>query len=240
MSESRDLAVAEYRPVCGLAIVALLFGLLSPLSILTPFGWVAAFLGLLFGLLSLRRVIKSESLMIGRSLAIAAVLLSLFFGCAGLGQWATMNGLLTRRAIVFGGDWFEALKHGRPQIAHQLTMAPRMRQAPGGDLWKFYKSDPRFEKQLREFVAAPAVRAVLELGENAQVRPCGVRAYGSHQETMEIQPVYAVTYPSDGGKKTFLVSLLLRRDPVSDTGTFTWRISGFDFVTPEDLKKPPE
>lgn len=240
MSEVRDLAVAEYRPVCGLAIVALVLGVLSFLSMVTPVGWVAALLGAVLGVVSLRRIAASEPLMIGRSLAVAGVLLSVFFGCVGLAQWVTMDRLLTRQAVAFGLDWFEALRHDQPLIAHQLSVAPRMRPAPGSDLLPLYKNGVHFQEQIKEFVRNPVVRAVLALGEKAEVRPSGVRAYGARQETMEIQPVYAVTYSVDGRKKTFFAALTIRRDQVADTGTFTWQVSDFSLLKQKDFDKPPK
>ncbi len=239
MSEVRDLSVAEYRPVCGTAVVSLVLGVLSFLSLVTPVGWGAALLGAVFGVVSLRRIAASEPRMIGRSLAVTGVLLAAFFGCAGLARWVTMDRLLSRQAERFGLDWFEALRNDQPMVAHQLSTVPRMRHDLGGDLKAYYGNGERFQEQLKEFIANPVVRAVLALGKNAEVRPCGVRAYGARQETMEIQHVYAVTYPSDGGKKTFFVALTIRRDQVGDTGSFTWQVSDFGLLKPEDFDKPP-
>jgi len=176
MSDSHDAEVAEYHPLCATAVVGLVFGLLSVAALVDPFAWLFPVIGIVLSGMALARIAWIHPELLGRKAAVAGLALSLIFGSAGVSQWVVTRALLRRQARQFTTAWFEALAHGQPHIAHQLTEPPRQRRPLDNTLWKSYRTGPRWQEQLREYVAMPLVRTLLALGEKVQVRYCGTES----------------------------------------------------------------
>src|SRR5207249_2611764 len=101
------------------------------------------------------------------------------FGIAPGVQMATSYLILSRQAQPFAQEFFGYLREGSPQKAMMLKFAPDYRQSLDDGLWVFYRHDLEGKKALKEFVANPAVRALLALGDKAQVRLYKVAAVGT-------------------------------------------------------------
>ena len=74
----------QYRSIGSLSISSFAFGLLSFASLFSAFLLVVPFLGLLFGVLSARKIIAMPTIMGGLRLTIAGIALSFVFGCLGI------------------------------------------------------------------------------------------------------------------------------------------------------------
>ena len=225
MSDSHDAEVAEYHPLCATAVVGLVFGLLSVAALVDPFAWLFPVIGIVLSGMALARIAWIHPELLGRKAAVAGLVLSLIFGSAGVSQWVVTRALLRRQARQFTTAWFAALAHGQPHIAHQLTEPPRQRRPLDDTLWKSYRTGPRWQEQLREYVAMPLVRTLLALGEKAQVRYCGTESLAHLQGGTVVNQVYAVTFDEAGKKKTFLVAVDVRRSPIGDTGRLDWHLA---------------
>ena len=193
-------------------------------------------LGVLVNTLALRRL-RLDPARLGRAAAMLGLGLSVFFAVAPLTQWLTTHALLTRQAKPVADQWFAYLQQQQPERALWLQFAPDYRPPIDEDAWFFYRHDKDAKARLKKFVELPLVRALLDLGSDAQVR--FYQATGSVGEWSQgqVSCTYTVTFTDqDGRKKTFLVSLLLVRSPTRREGINPWRIrdaiSGFN---PNDL-----
>jgi hypothetical protein len=121
--------------------------------------------------------------------------------------------------------WFDYLRQGQADMAFHLKVPPQSRWPLDERLWEFYRDSPRKAEELRAFVQQPAVRALLALGDKAQVRYYDTLAHGQDEDDDWVQLVYAVTYDDDGVTTTFFVSVLVARVPLED-GRANWRYIG--------------
>jgi len=235
MSDPHDAEVAEYRPVCAMAVVGLIFGLLSVAALVDPFAWLLPILGTVFSGWALIRISRNAPELIGRKAAVAGLVLSLLLGSAAVSQRLVSRLLLGRQAEQFAAVWFDALAHRRVHVAHQLTQPPRARRPLDETLWDFYRGGPRWREELQEYANEPLIRTMLALGEKGQVRYCGTSLLAGMQGGTMVNQVFAVTFEEDGAKKTFLVNVDLRRSPIGDTGQFGWHLAHAALVSEEEV-----
>ena len=78
-SEHPDPEMADYRPVSGIGIAALLIGLAAPLALVHPMLWCVPAIGAGVAIVALVRIRRSEIPLIGRKAAILGLVLSLLF-----------------------------------------------------------------------------------------------------------------------------------------------------------------
>ncbi|MCL2117560.1 MAG: DUF3299 domain-containing protein [Planctomycetaceae bacterium] len=83
--EVRPQEEDQYRTIGSLSVATFGFGLLSVLSLFSGFLLLIPLLGLLFGVLSARKIIAMPTIVGGLRLTVAGMVLSFLFGCAGLG-----------------------------------------------------------------------------------------------------------------------------------------------------------
>ncbi|NLS96997.1 MAG: hypothetical protein GXX96_33085 [Planctomycetaceae bacterium] len=221
-SDSTEAELPEYRAVSGLAVAGLLLGLLSVLSMvhvtLCFVGGAAA----LCSIAALVRISASPSEISGRRLAVTGLVLAVFLTTAGLANYLTNQRLLDLHSREFAALWFDYLKKGEPEKAFELNNRASVRRPLDGELWNRYLSSRDEYDGLRQFVAAPEVRALLALGDRAEVRHYAFA--GADPE--RVAQVYAVTYEDAGIKKSFLVRITLARAPYPDQGVFAWQTVG--------------
>lgn len=218
-SDSTEADLPEYRAISGLAVAGLLLALLSVLSMvhvtLCFVGGAAA----LCSIAALARVSASPSEISGRRLAVTGLVLAVFWTTAGLASYLTNQRLLDLHSRTFATLWFDYLKKGEPEKAFELNNRASVRRPLDGELWSRYLSSRDEYDGLREFVAAPEVRALLALGDRGEVRHYAFLGGNSESVTQ----VYAVTYEDSGTKKSFLVRVTLARAPYPDQGVFAWQ-----------------
>jgi hypothetical protein len=82
--EVRPEEADQYRAIGSLSVATFVFGLLSLLSLVSGFLLLVPVLGLVFGGLSLRKIIAMPTIMGGLRLTVTGMVLSFLFGCAGL------------------------------------------------------------------------------------------------------------------------------------------------------------
>jgi hypothetical protein len=218
-----DAELAAYRALSAQAVVGLLFGLLAPLALVDPLLWWIPMLGVLLSALAIRRIKRNDSLT-GRKMATAGLVLSLLFGAAAPSDWLLYRRIVRNEARQFSWLWFEFLKQDEPQKAHQLTLAPAVRQMLDHRLWAFYRNDPKLRQALEGYVQAPLVRTLLALGPKAQVRFFDTAGQTRQDDNDVVDELFAVTYEEDGENKSFFVAIQAVRHKLA-TGEASWRIT---------------
>jgi hypothetical protein len=213
----------EYRAAEPWAVIGLLAGFLAPLALLGGLMTMVAVLAIVANLVALVRL-KREPWRTGRAAAIVGLALAVLFTAAPIAQWATSYVLLSTQPREMADQWFELLRQGSPEKALRLRFAPDQRPPLDDGLWLHFRHDDDAKAELRAFVTDPVVRALLALGERAQVRFYKTHSVVSEGTLAGVQYVYTVTFPDVDGKKTFFVSLILERKPTNDPRLNPWRV----------------
>ncbi len=223
-SAAAEAELPQYRALSGLAVVGFLLGFLSALSIvhvgLTFIGALAA----ICCLVAMGRISKAPSEMSGRRLALAGLLLALFWTVAGSARELTERYLVDIESRDFALQWFEYLKKGEPEKALEMANSPGGRRALNEKLKEQYLTSQSDYEGLEQFVNKPEVRSLLALGDRAQVRhyACLDASGGTASQ------VYAVTYDDQGTRKSFLVHINLIRSELPQHGVYGWHTGATD------------
>lgn len=224
--EQTDGEDLDYRTVEPWAVGGLLAGVASAISLLGGLAILVALAAMLANLIALVRI-RREPSRTGRGAALLGLCLSTMFAMAPLVSQGTTYVLLSRQARPVADQWFEDLRHDRPERAIRLQFAPDMRPPLDDSLWLYYRHDDDSRFRLIKFVRDPLIRTLLALGERAQVRFYQTRSVVSEGDLAGVQYIYTVTYPDADGKKTFFVSLLMERKATSKPGLNPWRVKAY-------------
>lgn len=223
-SDAAEPDLPEYRVLSGLAVIGFLLGLLAVLAIvhvtLSFIGAAAA----LCCVTALVRISASPSETSGRRLALAGLFLAVFWTTGGLASELTNQRLLDIHSRRFAVHWFEYLKNGEPVKACELSQSGLARRPLSNKLLDEYLASREDYEGLTAFVAEPEVRALLALGDRAQVRHYAFGGAGSNDAAQ----IYAVTYDEAGVKKSFLVRMVLKRASYPDRGLSAWQTAAIE------------
>ncbi|MDD4269266.1 MAG: hypothetical protein PHO07_08510 [Pirellulales bacterium] len=209
--------ILEYRPLCGLAVAGLILGLFSWLAILHIGFAVVGAAAILAALASMIRIARAPG-MIGRGLAVAGCVLAIFWTAAAWAKDLTHARLMDSQSREFALLWFEFLRDNEPAKAMELGNHPASRQPFNAALIDHYLVDRDRYESLQGFVANPEVRALLRLGDRAQVRFYKAE---NHDEDW-VGLVFAVTYQEEAVPKAFFVRLILRRVILAEKRVSAW------------------
>jgi hypothetical protein len=238
---SVDAEVAQYRPFCGLAVVAAALGLLSALALWAPLFWFLPVLGVVLAAVALRRIAAADPPPVGRTAALLGLGLSLVFAAAATTDFYSYRWMLRREARQFGLLWFGYLTgefDGRginvgsgkgkpqPQMACHLMEPAASRRPLDDKLWAYYPSGSDERQRLEGFVGWRAVHALLLLGNRATVRYYDTDKQWTSNERDYVAQSFAVTYRSaEGEKETFFVRLIMERSPLERKRQAFWRVA---------------
>jgi hypothetical protein len=217
-----EAPIAQYRALSGLAVAALVLGLLSPVAIVDPLLWTVPFLGVVVGGLALLRIALRAPALTGRTAALIGLLLSVLFSAAGPAERVAYRWALRREARQFALQWFDFLAENRPQNAHQLILDPRYRQPLDEHLDAYYVQNPTLRADLETYVAQPPVSTLLALGRKAEVRYCAT-VEQRWDSGGNVAQLFSVTGDDAGEPKTFFVLLSMDRIAL-DSGRANWQI----------------
>lgn len=221
--------VAEYRTLCVPSLLALLFGLLSPL-VMIHWGFVfLPILSLIFAFYALYVIAYSDGMRFGRPLAWMAVFLSLCFVVSNVSLWEAYKSRLIREAIGFAGSYFELVARAKDDPGIDILSIRDMRNPywqrsvePPEARWKALEKNEFGQEDLSMFAGDITLRTLMELGDNAKATFYKVRSYAFDKGRREdfVTLVYAVTYENgDKEKETFFVDITVKRSQDEDTTT---------------------
>jgi hypothetical protein len=233
-SEPLEGEAADYRAVSRLAVAALLLGLISSVAMLGVAGWTVPLLGAIVSIGALVHIRRSGGTLAGRSAAIAGLALCTLFGTAATAEFFNTQRLLSDRAERLALEWFEALAHGEPQLAHQLGSGymQRARVSDAEQLWTYYRGSSDRRRSLEAFVKEPLIRTLLALDGRAKFRLYDTSSISADERRNALAQVYAVTFEEDGQRKTFFVALTLERSAQRGNNRVDWRVANYSVADP--------
>jgi len=236
MSESRHsetsltaaAETAEYRPLSGLAVSALIAGLLSLLAFFSPFLWVIPALAVILGVWAELSIRRQDPPRLGRTAARIGTALGLFLLGAAPAQWFTHRALVDAEARRFGQTWLELVRSGDLLRAHQLSMSAPLRQPLDDRLSEKYAVGQPARRDLEAFLGRQETQALAALGKRGDGR---IRFFDTEKIYREnnsdvVVQSYAVTYHDDQGKKkTFFIVMGMTRLPITDARASDWYVT---------------
>jgi len=225
LNDYQDAEIADYRALVEQAILGLIFGLLSPLALVSPILLVMALFGIFFSIWAIRRIKKNPPAMLGRKPAVIGLTLSLLFFAASPTDFFVYRHIIYDEARPYADMWLKYLLDNQPQKAIQLTNAPESKKPALNSSSDDDSSDAKTQQDLEGFVANPLVRTLLALGPRAQVRfyQYGDQAHDKNKDVVAF--VYAITFDDAGERKSFFVNVVLHRTKYS-SDNIVWVVSG--------------
>ncbi|NMC21354.1 MAG: hypothetical protein GYA33_13160 [Thermogutta sp.] len=219
---------AEYRPLSGLAVSALIVGAFSPLAFFSPFLWFIPALASILGVWAELSIRRQDPPRLGLTAARIGAALGLFLLSAAPARWFTHRALVDAEARRFGQTWLELVRSGDLLRAHQLSMAAPLRQPLDDRLPERYAVGQPARRDLEAFLGRAETQALIALGKrgDGRIRFFDTeRIYRDNTSDVVVQS-YAVTYHDEQGKeKTFFIVMGMTRLPIAEARASDWYVS---------------
>jgi hypothetical protein len=217
--------VSEYRTMSALAIISLVFGLLSPLCFVSPLLMVIPLLGAAFAIVALRRIEASDGGLAGRWAALAALVLCSATAVASISHDRVTRHLRSNQAEELARQWIGLLLAGQIEQAFQLTADGARPPAPPGPGEPVPKETP-FET----FTKHAIVKALSTAGVASEVRFNGMSSYRRlPSQQLIVQQEFSITpaaVASEPGAPINVV-LDLQRSRLAGETNLQWLVMSF-------------
>jgi hypothetical protein len=167
---SHEQALAQYRSISKLSLVALALGLASALVLVNPLLAPIPLMAAAVALLSLRAIRASGGQMVGRVPAIAGLCLAMLFLGWGVSARFSRAWTLESHARRFAEAWLRLVAEGDLEQADQLRLPAHGRMGSAALRKEFYEKNPQALSEMTAFFAKPELRDFVALGENVKFR----------------------------------------------------------------------
>lgn len=201
MGDRGEEELPDYRPICGLAIIGLLAGVVSLAAFLHPVLWCLAIVGTLLNGLALRQIVAGGTPLSGRRLALIGLTLSCLFGASAVARYTVRSIIFRSQARAVADAWIVLLREGEIHRAHQMTGPPANRFPLDDQLPEKYAEMPMMKKPFELFYTTPLIRLLLFLGPRAEVRYFGTDNVKFGKSEAVATEIYTLTI-DDGGQRT--------------------------------------
>lgn len=217
-------AVAEYRSVSVLAILATVLGVLSASALVTPSLLIVPLLGIIFSLLALWRIARSGGQQVGRSLALVGLALSLTIGSGVYVRGVMQKHLLAGEAQEWASEWCQLVMDDELITALELTVAPDGRRPFDESLKQHYATDEAAIKRLEEFEEEELATVLRDAPEGSKIVPGDVLVAPRERGTFEVLQQFELVPPSGAGNPVrFRVQV--RRVQLKGIGGSAWYLT---------------
>jgi hypothetical protein len=223
----------EYSSVSALAIISVLFGLASPLCLVSRFFLIIPILGAAISLLALVRIAGSGGALAGRAAALFGLAVCVAFGVAELSRGAITRYLRTSEAEKVAREWLEVLTSGDVQRAFRLTVDGQRPPPSGTALDPKPPVDP-----LVEFSNSELIKQISSAGKDAEIDLTSTEDYQRLtwrqfivRQRFQITPAG----PSANGKgEPFDIDVTTQRSRFERNETTRWLVWKFEKPTDGD------
>jgi hypothetical protein len=218
--------VANYRSLSVLALISLMLGLLSTLSLVFPLFLGVVLLGLIFSLLALRQISLSEGRLAGRWAAVLGLILCVTCGVATMSRSAAIRHLRTSQAEEFGRNWLSVLAANKTTQAFRGTVEgnqPPPMAEPG--------MPPRTTTPYEDFSNNGLIKKIAAAGEGAKIDYAGTYEYlAQSRRDYYLRQRYVITPQPDtnAGSEPIRVNLAVQRSRLRGDPRPRWLISRFE------------
>jgi hypothetical protein len=224
-------ALAEYRSPSVLALIALVLGLASPLVFVAQILLAVPLFGIGVSLVALAKIAASKGQLSGRWAALVGLSLSVACLSAAESRIWMAEWRMAGQARPVAQEWLAHLLQGEGEAAFQMTAAAQRAAMDAAE------AEPPMlgsgQTPLEEFLGHPVVKALLEMGPQAQVQLVGT------QNVMRTTPYQAIVeqhfrvQPVERGTPWTVAITLEQRGLVEDGEAPVWRVANFEQVRSE-------
>jgi hypothetical protein len=181
-NETPQLADAEEPYWSKLAIATFVLSLTSPLAIFSNFFWPTAFLTVAFGVAAVILAARGRGVVRGGILACVAIFLALFCLSFAIARYAAKANAMRNDARAAAEKWFDLIKEGKLNEAHQMTMGSEFRESPEIPLDEAYKLNPKLANSRDGFFLQPPIKHLVNDPKNCTVQFVGFNDRGDVDE----------------------------------------------------------
>lgn len=209
----------------GWAILAVLLGTFSMLTLLGPAWWICGGLGFLGCTLILIHLNHQRPSTFIHMIAIGGLCLSLLTISYAPTQHYMYKVAIAKQAELFGNNWIKNLLDGKPFMALAGMTDPGVR-LPQEQIAAYYQKTSKGKKELRQFEKKSLVRSLLAL--NGSARADFFQTESVHYQGRDpiVTTLFSVTYlETPLKKKTFFVRLMMKRS--EDGAAGQWSILAY-------------
>ena len=160
----------DYQVINGWSVVALILALLSSSALLLPFFLVFSLLAIIMSLVALSKIQREPHLFMGRRLAIFSLVMAVIVGGWTISRQQFFQAHMFAAAESNLNKWFQLIKEGKHEEAHQLTLLAGMRTSGRMTLREYYQNEKRVRQEMQTFFSESPMRQIIKLGENWSVR----------------------------------------------------------------------
>ncbi len=216
--------------VSGLAVGALLGGLVSIAAVASPVLCLVPLATVAMSLLALRQIARSEDPILGRKAAIAGLSLALLFAAWGLTKSYAQERAIRRQAHLHAEQWLDLVRNGRLFEAFELQMPQSARQPPGTNLEKYFEIDTESAAEMQSLFNDEPLKQIVEAGSSGRCEYQGVRRIdvesrpGVRTEIVTLR--YILRYEKDGQQHEVPFRLGMGRARYKKKGEARWQARG--------------
>ena len=222
--------VAEYPPVSRLAVLSLVLAIVGSGAVFSPLMICVAVAAALTAAAGLWSIARAPRPLLGRKVAVAALLLSVLFGVWGTTWRLVREQMVYAQARQQADKWLQLVQAGRLQEAHQLHLAHENRQAPGADLKVFYKNDRDARFEIESYFRGEPLRQIVQSGERGNLRFLQreklLNEIYSGQKTDLVTLRYALDSPGKDPSQGLVFLVQIARKVASDDAEAHWELRG--------------
>lgn len=221
----------EYRAVSAGAVFGFVLSLISAVAFIHPVLWCMPVVAATTNLVALARINSQAPRLVGRTLALLGLSLSLMFGAAAPTKYMASNFRTRYESSYAVQAWLDAVRQHRLEAAVEWMIEPERRLRPEDDPVVFYRDEPKALNAVRELAERPLVRALEKVGMSSEVRYLGQQSHHSNPFKERVASIWAVSYKDQDQLKSILIRVSLERNAKNPQGMDFWWVTKVDLVT---------
>jgi len=222
--------VASYRTLSVVALLAMLFGMLSP-TVLISWGFVfIPIIALVLAIWSLLAIQKSDGMLFGKTLAYLGIAVAVSVVVFNVSLWQTYQRRIVHESLAAADAYFAMFAEAKKDPENALMILSdakrpywqRRGKAAIRSAWEALDKDEFAQEDMQGVVNDQCFRTLLALGDKAKASFYKVKSYyyNSSNSTDYVTLTYAITYPNSENKpETFFVNLTMQRFHDEDSTT---------------------
>ncbi|MGL6195237.1 MAG: hypothetical protein ACRC2T_10500 [Thermoguttaceae bacterium] len=230
--------IRAYSNISVMAVIALVLGVLSFSAFLYPVCLIIAYFSIVFSLITYFWIIRPDSGLLGRNMALIAISCSIISAVAVSIAIPYQQYTLRVEADRFCKMWFDVVQKNNARMAIEMKAPAWNRKLDLSDE-QWWKSNLEVKgsdtEALEMFLASindKVFKTLLALGDKAEISYNRTKLVTSDDNSDSVIIEYAVTLKDAENKpETFFVDVNLKRstDP-KDKNRRGWSISGFPYL----------
>lgn len=215
----------QYRSISSFAILALLFGLASPLAMTSPLLLIVPLVAVFLALFALRQIAANAEILSGRGPA----LIGLFLGVAMLvyppvRQW-TRYELLKGHAQELAEAFLDLLQQGKLEEAHQLSQLKFVVPGPDSPPDQLANADKITPEDFDKFRETQSIKDIEAINSKFTYRFDAVELTPIEGEGDHFMLRYQLVPESTSSKRPFPMWISISRTKDLRTGEPMWKIT---------------